>query len=119
MCQEEEEEILGGSYVIDVVLFQEKLPLSALPPLSTHTGYSGLADVHPDDLTVVIDEDLEGLEEVSGDKARNVKKELFWLTLYYLFSEEWPDHKAVAIEGVEDDSVDKASEVNIELPLVK
>ena len=37
----------------------------------------GPADVHPDDMTVAIDEDLEGLEEVSGDKDGEVKKELF------------------------------------------
>ena len=119
MCQEEkeEEEIPGGSYVIDVVLFQEKLPLSALPPLSTHTGYSGLADVHPDDLTVVIDEDLEVLEEVSGDKVSEVNKEFILNDFIICFQKKWPDDKAV--EGVEDDSVDKASEVNIELPLVK
>ena len=29
------------------------------------------------DMTVAIDEDLEGLDEVSGDKAGEVKKELF------------------------------------------
>ena len=37
----------------------------------------GPADVHPDDMTVAIDEDLEGFEEVSGDKDGEVKKELF------------------------------------------
>ena len=37
----------------------------------------GTADVSPDDMTVAIDEELEGLEEVSGDEAGEVKKELF------------------------------------------
>ena len=36
----------------------------------------GTADVSHDDITVAIDEDLEGLEEVSGDKDGEVKKEL-------------------------------------------
>ena len=36
---------------------------------------SGPADVHPDDMTVVIDEDLEVVEEFSVDEVREVKKE--------------------------------------------
>ena len=35
----------------------------------------GPADVHPDDMTVAIDEDLEVVEECSVDKVREVKKE--------------------------------------------
>ena len=47
-----------------------KSALSALPPLSLHTSYNRPADVHPDNITVVIAEDLEeGVEDVSIDKA--------------------------------------------------
>ena len=35
----------------------------------------GPADVHPDDMTVAIDEDLEVVEECSVDKVHEVKKE--------------------------------------------
>ena len=79
----QEEEIPGGSYLIAVGLFQEKVRLSAhyhyphchrYPRIQARVTV-GTEDVSTDDMTVAIDEDLEVVEEFSVDEVREVKKE--------------------------------------------